>query len=120
MNTLWLVALGGASGSVLRYMAGKLLGSYAPGSFPWATLSVNLLGCLFIGVAYAWMNRQGQNTWAPLLITGFLGGFTTFSAFGWECMQMIRDHDYLFAACYSGSSMILGILLVFLGHHIAS
>ena len=69
------VALGGALGAVTRYIVGLSLG------FPYATLSVNVLGCFFMGFLFVYFENKGFDRWQPFVVIGFLGGFTTFSAF---------------------------------------
>lgn len=120
MNPWWMVGAGGAIGSVLRYGFSKILPGIQSGSFPWSTFTVNLIGCFLIGWIYAMLNKQGQQQWAPFLITGLLGGFTTFSAFGLEGLQMIRMQEYGLMALYAGSSLTLGIMLAAAGYWIGS
>ena len=95
------VALGGALGAVGRFLAGRALLHHLPNvSLPLGTLSVNLLGCFLIGAVAAYLaslepNRMGLQL---LLITGFLGGFTTFSAFGFETLLLLRRGDLMLAS----------------------
>src|SRR5687768_6305760 len=89
------VALGGAIGSVLRYQLGRgmtqWLGPQTMIAFPWATLAVNIIGSLAMGVLAGWMQRGGSGeTYRLLLGVGVLGGFTTFSAFSFELMMLIE------------------------------
>jgi CrcB protein len=115
--TIWLwVALGGAAGSSLRFTISRLIAGISQARFPWATLSVNLLGCLFIGLAMGWISKNGMERWAPLMVSGFLGGFTTFSAFGWESYQMLREEAIGSMLIYIGLSIVLGILFVMMGY----
>ena len=115
--TIWLwVAVGGAAGSSLRFAISRLLAGIVQPRFPWATLGVNLMGCFIIGLAMAWIAKNGMERWAPLLVTGFLGGFTTFSAFGWESYQMLREDAIGSMILYIGLSILLGILFVMLGY----
>jgi CrcB protein len=120
MNPWWMVALGGAGGSVLRYGVSRLMQGLNYGVFPWPTFAVNLTGCFLIGWMYAWLNRNGHSDWAPMLIAGFLGGFTTFSAFGYEALQFIRTQEYQILLIYAGGSVALGILLVAAGYWLGS
>ena len=112
IKNLLLVALGGAVGTVGRYLVSK----YLDYSFPWATLTVNLLGSLLIGILTGLI---AKGTLSPemklLLVTGFCGGFTTFSTFANESFTMIKAADYLSTAIYAGVSVAVGILAVFLG-----
>jgi CrcB protein len=100
MMPLVLVGIGGATGSVARFLIGRALAD--PTSvFPLATLVVNVAGCLCIGAVAAWAERSqagmSAEAWA-LVVTGFLGGFTTFSAFGYETIALWRTNPALSAA----------------------
>ena len=118
------VALGGAAGAVLRYQTGRwlaqALGPQAVATFPWATLAVNALGSLLMGVLAAWLARSGAGGGAAggafgtenlrlLLGVGLLGGFTTFSAFSLEVVLLIERGQLSFAALYAVLSFSLGI-----------
>jgi len=113
-----VVFLGGGTGAVARYLMGLAISHHAKGSvFPWHTLSINLLGALLIG---AIMELLALRTSLPesmqlLLVTGFLGGFTTFSAFSLESSLMLERGDYANCAAYIAVSVIGTIALVFAG-----
>lgn len=95
MLSHWLlVAAGGAIGACLRYSVSLLWPMQAVvGRFPWATFAVNVLGCALAGLIYAWLQRapEQREAWRLLLMVGVMGGFTTFSAFGLETFQLIRQ-----------------------------
>ena len=112
MNFL-LVGLGGAAGSVLRYAVGLY---FARSSFPYATLLVNALGCLLIGMALPAWNRTPvlSEEARLLLVVGFLGGFTTFSAFGHETAVLLQLGPTR-AAVNVGANVVLGVLAVLVG-----
>lgn len=116
IRNLLLVALGGAVGSVGRYLVSKWL----EGGFPWGTLTVNIVGCLLIGFL---TGLFAKGTLSPemklLLVTGFCGGFTTFSTFANESFSMMKVGDALLAALYIGASVAIGILAVYVGLQIA-
>jgi len=122
MNALALVAAGGGLGAVCRYLASLALLRGASHGFPLGTLAVNLLGCLLIGLwaglaaRHAWLNGEAR----LFLVTGVLGGFTTFSAFGLEALQLLRRGDFALAGLYVGTSVVLGLGLVFLGWWVGS
>jgi len=107
--TLLLVALGGALGAVARYLTGlaalRLIG---PG-FPWGTLAVNVAGSFAMGLLAVTLAHWGQTRLAPLLMTGFLGGFTTFSAFSLDALTLWERGDALAAAAYVAASVILSL-----------
>jgi CrcB protein len=117
MNWL-LIALGGAVGSVARYGTGTLLLRATERTlFPWGTLAVNLLGCLVIGYLNGLLDdRLIRPEYRYLAVVGFLGGYTTFSTFGWETAAFLRDRQYLAAAVYILANNVLGIALVVVGY----
>jgi CrcB protein len=102
---LLLVALGGAAGSVLRHLVSLLAAAQLGTGFPWGTLVVNVLGSGLIGVA-AGVGVQGEAR--LLLVTGLLGGFTTFSAFSLETATLY-ERSPLLATLYVGLSLALGL-----------
>lgn len=101
------VALGGAIGSVLRHLAVQALGA------PWATLVVNVLGSFAIGVLFVALGPK--LTHAPLLMTGLLGGFTTFSAFSLDTLRLVEAGQSVQAAGYVAGSVVLSLIAVALG-----
>ena len=117
MSNLLLIALGGAVGSVARYGVVTLFfRPAAKGLFPWGTLVVNLLGCLLIGTLHGLLgDRIVRPEYRFLLVVGLLGGFTTFSSFGWETVTLLRDGHPSRAIAYVLASNVLGILLVAAG-----
>lgn len=122
MPALILVGLGGGIGAISRYLLGAALHSLAGyPRFPVGTLGVNLLGCLLIGVLAA---AGEERTWFTpdirlLLITGLLGGFTTFSAFGLETLTLLRSHSWLAATLNLLISVPGGLAAVWLGWRLA-
>ncbi|QZD94757.1 fluoride efflux transporter CrcB [Qipengyuania gelatinilytica] len=110
------VALGGAAGAALRYQIGRAmtnwLGAPIVTAFPFATLAVNALGSLLMGLLAGWLARHGGENSEQLRVllgVGLLGGFTTFSAFSLEMVLMIERGQYLFASLYAILSFALGI-----------
>jgi fluoride exporter len=103
------VALGGALGAWLRFVAGKLGGL---SDFPFATLTVNILGSFVMGLLAGWLAQQDQGAegWRLFLGVGVLGGFTTFSAFSLEIVQLSQRGAWADAALYVGASLIGGIV----------
>lgn len=116
MNSLFLVAMGGAAGACLRYGAGLYAARFLPAGWPWATAFVNVTGSLAMGVLAGWLAGNAAPASLRLfLITGLLGGFTTFSAFSWEIGEMIRSAEPVRAGLYALSSLLLSLLALFIG-----
>jgi CrcB protein len=112
-----LVALGGMTGSVLRYLVGVFFVSKAWGSFPWATFTVNISGSLVMGlVAGVAVRYSTVQSWYLLVATGFCGGFTTFSALSNESITMLRTQQWGALALYLSATLILGIGAAALGY----
>jgi fluoride exporter len=101
MTPVFLVAIGGALGSVLRYLTGLAVG------FPYGTLTVNIIGSFLIGVLWVALSLRTETH--PLLITGILGGFTTFSAFSLDTLRLIEDGRILHAGLYVTGSVVLSL-----------
>ncbi|MDR1561881.1 MAG: fluoride efflux transporter CrcB [Dysgonamonadaceae bacterium] len=122
MKTILLIALGGALGSVLRYVAGECIHVRMRGVFPWATLSVNLLGCFLIGIAAGLIAKYGSlsGDFRLFFAVGFCGGFTTFSAFSREILQLLMQGHSFHAVLYVFTSIIVGVSLTFAGWFIIS
>jgi CrcB protein len=122
MRNLLLVGGGGFLGSVARYLLGGLvLQSTGAARFPFATLVVNVTGCLAIGVLAGFAERASAFTPATrlFLMTGLLGGYTTFSAFGYETFFLAREHAWLSAATNVIAHIVLGLGAVFAGYRVA-
>ena len=121
MMRLLLIALGGAVGSLARYGTGTLLLRVTEKTlFPWGTLAVNLIGCLAIGYLNGLLDdRLIRPELRFLLVIGFLGGYTTFSTFGWETAAMLRQGEYARAIAYVLANNLLGVLLVVVGYRLS-
>ena len=120
MNAFIMVMAGGAVGAGLRYGSGLWVKSIGAPAFL-ATGFVNLLGSFLIGVAFALMvaTRNEPSPYAPLIITGLLGGFTTFSAFSLEMMQFVTTGRVMIALIYALGSVVIGLLAAYLGYILA-
>lgn len=104
-----LVALGGGVGAWLRFVAGRLIGQT---TFPYATLTINILGSFAMGLLAGWLARQGgaSEGWRLLLGVGVLGGFTTFSAFSLEIVTLAQRGAIGAASAYAALSLAGGII----------
>lgn len=118
MQTLLLVAAGGATGAVARYLLGVQAMRSLGGGWPYGTLAANVLGGLLMGVLIGVLTLRGgadQERWRLLLGVGVLGGFTTFSAYSLEVVLMIERRAYAQAALYSVGSVVLSVAALFAG-----
>ncbi len=112
-----LVGLGGALGSIFRYLTAVVVNKYFQTTFPWATFAANILGCLIIGILLGLFERhQLTNTDLKfLLITGFCGGYTTFSTFAAENMSLFQSSNTGTAFLYIAASLLVSLFAVYLG-----
>lgn len=118
MDKLLLVAAGGAAGSAARYLTGMAAARWAGGGWPWGTLTVNLIGGLLMGLLVGVLAHRGgaeQERLRLLIGVGFLGGFTTFSAFSLEAAQMIERRALADAFFYVLASVTLSVAALFAG-----
>ena len=112
-----LVGIGGAIGSIARYLTANYFTKVFPAAFPYGTFIVNIIGCFVIGLVcglsdnFEWLTPQ----WRLFLATGICGGYTTFSSFSYENIRLLQQGNYLVFATYSITSYVLGLLAVFLG-----
>ncbi len=111
------VALGGALGASTRYLLDHLIEQRSYSIFPWATFTINVTGCLLIGIAEAaFVDRHHLPPWLRVgLLVGVLGGYTTFSTFAQESLQLFDAHDVAVGLAYTVGSLTTGVLAVYLG-----
>ncbi len=122
ITSVIFVALGGALGSVSRYLLGAWTQSASKSiDFPYGTLAVNLIGCFVIGFLSQLAESRGVFTpeSRALVFIGILGGFTTFSSFGNETINLFRDGESLNALANVGANVIFGLILVWLGRTVS-
>ena len=117
LKNIVLVGAGSCIGGIFRYLISVLMNGKG---FPWGTLTVNLLGCLFIGVLWGWFSKVGNATGslALFLTVGFCGGFTTFSTFSKEALVMLQQGNFWLFAAYSSISVVAGLFFVAVGYYI--
>jgi CrcB protein len=117
LKTILYIALGGALGSVLRFLTSVLVSKYWVTPFPLATFLANCVGCFLIGLFVGFLEKyqltDSQLKW--FLVTGFCGGFTTFSTFGMENINLFQNNNSFLAFTYIGASVVLGLLSVWFG-----
>lgn len=113
--TLLQVAVGGAAGAVCRYIAGLSAVRLFGQGFPWGTVFVNVVGSFFMGVLVVVLLHTLDNRFAPFLLTGFLGGFTTFSAFSLDAVTLYERGQVALAAGYVAGSVCLSLVALAAG-----
>lgn len=117
LKSLCIVGLGSFMGGALRYLIATWMKNACSQGFPWGTLLVNLLGCFLIGVFYGWFSRYAASHPACLfLTTGFCGGFTTFSTFSNESLQLLQTGNWSGFFSYIFISLVVGIGLTAFGY----
>ena len=117
MDRYLAVMIGAAAGGLARYVIGAAIMQRFGGRFPLGTLIVNVTGCFLIGVLMTIFSDRPavHSNWRLLLVTGVLGGYTTFSSFGWETYQAIRDGNLLGGMANIMLSVFLGLVAVWCG-----
>ncbi len=115
MNVL-LVALGGAIGSAARYLMGAFIANRFGPDFPWGTFAVNVSGSFLIGVILSFVGGGMLPAWArPFLAVGIMGGYTTFSTYNYETLQLIQGGEFGAAAFNTLGQVVAGLAGVYLG-----
>lgn len=116
IKSILLVGLGGAVGSILRYLTGFWLSKYSSAGYPWSTFVVNIIGSFVIGLLTGYLSRSDHRSALKLLlVTGICGGYTTFAAFTAENIGLMEAGQWTTAFLYISSSLLLGFAAVFAG-----
>ena len=114
---MMLIGIGGGVGSICRFLMQQVISKNTDLKFPLGTFIVNSIGCLLIGLFYGYFERSNftNQEWRIFLTTGFCGGFTTFSAFSYENLQLLKQEDFMNFFLYTIGSIVIGILFVLAG-----
>ncbi|MBQ9763726.1 MAG: fluoride efflux transporter CrcB [Phascolarctobacterium sp.] len=117
MLDLIVVAIGGAVGSVSRYLLGNYISKNYHGSYPIGTFFINIVGCFLMGLFMSSLIQKEivDTTWRLFLCVGLLGGFTTFSSFGYEALTMLSNGKLMMAGMYAGCSVVAGLFAALTG-----
>ena len=116
MKIILAIGLGSCLGGISRYLLWQFVQNKFLSTFPYGTLSVNLIGCFLIGIVFALGERGSISIeWRFFLATGFLGGFTTFSSFSNEATGLLRSGQLVQAFTYILGSVVIGLLATFVG-----
>ena len=121
MKSFLLVFIGGGLGSALRYLVAIAMNQYSK-VLPFGTFTVNILGCLLIGMILGYAQKENTLTSNQILLlaTGFCGGFTTFSAFANENLELIKNGEIFNFSVYTIGSVLIGILAVYIGFYLTN
>lgn len=117
---LW-IALGGALGTVARYWVGATVASRMGTRVPYGTFVINISACVIIGFSLAFLGQHAElnPAWRYLIPVGFVGAYSTFSAFEWEAFSSLRSGSFLIAALYITSSVFFGLIAIWCGALVA-
>jgi CrcB protein len=117
LQKYFLIAFGGALGSMARYWVGSTIGGRMGTKFPYGTLVINITACVIIGFSLTLLAKRVEinSAWRFLIPIGFIGAYSTFSTYEWETLSTIRTGAFLVAALYAVSSLILGLAAVWFG-----
>ena len=121
MQKYFLIAVGGALGSMARYWVGSMVANRMGTKFPYGTFVINITACVIIGFSLTLLARRADinPAWRFLVPVGFIGAYSTFSTYEWETLSTLRSGAFFLASLYAVSSLILGLAAVWGGSLIA-
>ncbi len=121
MQKYFLIALGGALGSIARYWVGSTVANRMGTRFPYGTFVINITACVIIGFSLTFLAKRVDlnPAWRFLIPVGFIGAYSTFSTYEWETLSTLRAGAFFLAALYAVSSLILGLAAVWGGSALA-
>ena len=117
LKTILFIGTGGFIGSVARYLTQLLVERFLHSTFPWGTFAANVAGCFIIGLVYALSEKGGllSPEWRVFFTVGFCGGFTTFSSFAYNNLNMLSENSFFYFFGNIFLSLFFGIVAVYLG-----
>jgi CrcB protein len=121
LQKYFLIALGGAFGSMARYWVGSTVGNRMGTKFPYGTFVINITACAIIGFSLTLLAKRADlnPAWRFFVPVGFIGAYSTFSTYEWETLSTIRTGAFFLGALYAVSSLVLGLVAVWCGSVIA-
>ena len=121
MQKYFLIAVGGALGSMARYWVGSMVANRMGTKFPYGTFVINITACVIIGFSLTLLARRADinPAWRLLVPVGFIGAYRTFSTYEWETLSTLRSGAFFLASLYAVSSLILGLAAVWGGSMLA-
>ena len=121
MQKYFLIAFGGALGSIARYWVGSTISSRVGTRFPYGTFVINMTACIIIGFALTYLGKRADLNpmWRFLIPIGFVGAYSTFSTYEWETLSTLRSGALLLSALYAVGSLIMGLAAVWAGSLLA-
>ena len=122
IKNILLVGIGGGIGSIARYLCQRWFASNYMTAFPWGTFTVNIVGCLLIGIFWglSFKSFDTNESWKLFLMTGLCGGFTTFSAYSLEGIGLLKEQKLGLFFTYVAASVVLGLLATYAGMKITN
>lgn len=112
MQKYFFIALGGSLGAIARYWVGSEVASRLGTKFPYGTLLINISACIILGFSLTYLGKRAElnPAWRFLILTGFVGAYSTFSTYEWETLSSVRDGAFSLAALYAIGSLLLGLV----------